>query len=334
MVGTWKGNPTAGASAAYQFDTVLPPTAVNDLLTLNEDDPATVVNVRANDFAAPGLGGLTVTAVTAAGHGTVTLTNGEVKYAPNANYHGTDAFTYTVTDAVGGTATATVTVTVNSVNDAPAVPNREFTLPEMSPPGTVVGTVAGIDPDGDRLTHGITAGNTGGAFAIDPDTGQITVANAMALDFETTPVFTLTVRAQDPGGLTGTGTVTVRLSDVPESPAPAIDIEPDDPDNRVRIGKGSRVTVAILGSAEFDPRQIVVGSLRFGRTGFEDSLYRPLPNRPRVTFEDVNSDGFIDMVAEFVVARTGFQPGDTKGFLTGRLRGGLAFSAQDEVLVV
>ena len=44
------------------------------------------------------------------------------------------------------------------------------------------------DPDvGQAHTFAITAGNTAGAFAIDPATGQITVANSAALDFETNP---------------------------------------------------------------------------------------------------------------------------------------------------
>ena len=37
------------------------------------------------------------------------------------------------------------------------------------------------------ITYSITAGNTGGAFAINAATGAITVANSGALDFETTP---------------------------------------------------------------------------------------------------------------------------------------------------
>ncbi len=56
------------------------------------------------------------------------------------------------------------------------------------------GTVAASDPDaGQTLNYAITSGNTGGAFAIDGSSGQITVANSAPLDFETTPSFDLTV---------------------------------------------------------------------------------------------------------------------------------------------
>ena len=63
-----------------------------------------------------------------------------------------------------------------------------------------MGTVVASDPDaGDTLTYAITGGNTGGAFTINPSTGEITVNNSAALDFETTPSFNLTVAVTDSG---------------------------------------------------------------------------------------------------------------------------------------
>ena len=71
----------------------------------------------------------------------------------------------------------------------------------------------------DTLTYAIT-GNTGGAFAIDPQTGAITVANSAAVDFETTPVFNLVVIVIDDGAgnLSDTANLTVSLSNVNEPP--------------------------------------------------------------------------------------------------------------------
>jgi hypothetical protein len=65
------------------------------------------------------------------------------------------------------------------------------------------------------LTLAITAGNVGGAFAIS-GTGEITVANSAALNFELTPVFVLTVTASD-GVTTVPATVTITLTDVAEA---------------------------------------------------------------------------------------------------------------------
>ena len=82
---------------------------------------------------------------------------------------------------------------------------------------TPVGTVAASDPDaGDSLTYSITGGNTGDAFAINANTGQVTVNNPAALDYETTPTFNLTVEVEDLGALTDDGIVTINLNDVTE----------------------------------------------------------------------------------------------------------------------
>ncbi|MCL4800525.1 MAG: tandem-95 repeat protein [Burkholderiales bacterium] len=96
---------------------------------------------------------------------------------------------------------------------------------------TVVNTGLLSDPSGialgpavPGLAFSIIGGNTGGAFAIDPLTGAITVANASALDFEATPTFILTVQAQDAGGMVGTGTITVNLANVNEAPTGAVTI--------------------------------------------------------------------------------------------------------------
>ena len=109
-----------------------------------------------------------------------------------------------------------------NVNKAPAVDPATFSLPENSPNGTVVGTATYVDLDfGQSHTFGITAGNTGTAFAINAGTGQITVNNSAALDFETTPQFLLTVQVTDNGvpPRSGTNTITVNLSNVNEAPS-------------------------------------------------------------------------------------------------------------------
>ena len=88
----------------------------------------------------------------------------------------------------------TTQVTVTSINDPPVVTaGQSFSVAENTANGTAVGTVVATDPDvGQTLQNWqITGGNTGGAFAINATTGQITVANSTALDREATPRFTL-----------------------------------------------------------------------------------------------------------------------------------------------
>jgi DNA/RNA endonuclease G (NUC1) len=96
------------------------PDAVDDTATVAEDSGANTINVRANDGDVDG-DTLTVTAVTQGTNGAVAITNSgvDVSYTPNANFFGTDSFTYTVSDGNGGSDTATVNITVTNVNDAP-----------------------------------------------------------------------------------------------------------------------------------------------------------------------------------------------------------------------
>jgi len=80
-----------------------------------------------------------------------------------------------------------------------AIPVIDLPIPassisELAKNGTGVATVAATDADGDPLYYSITAGNTGGVFAIN-NAGVITVADT--LDYETTPVYTLSIEVSD-----------------------------------------------------------------------------------------------------------------------------------------
>lgn len=61
-----------------------------------------------------------------------------------------------------------------------------FTLPENTPAGTLLGTITPrMDHASHPVSYAIASGNTGGAFAINPESGQFTVANAGVLNYET-----------------------------------------------------------------------------------------------------------------------------------------------------
>ena len=79
------------------------------------------------------------------------------------------------------------------------------------------------DRDGQGLTYSVAGSNTANAFTIDPVTGAITVSNPAALDFETTPLFTLTVNAID-GLLNDTAQITVSLVDANDAPTGSVAI--------------------------------------------------------------------------------------------------------------
>ncbi len=98
----------------------------------------------------------------------------------------------------------------------PIVNDQAFLLPEMSPTGTSVGFVSALDPDPiDTLSYGpFLGGNTGGTFAIDSVTGEITVADPTLLVLATNPTFNLTLYVSDDGtpSLFDTAVITVNLT--------------------------------------------------------------------------------------------------------------------------
>ncbi len=107
------------------------PEALPDAVTTPEDT-AVIISVLDNDKdidldADLNKGGVTeVLSVVAGGfagveHGTVQiLPDKTIKYTPDANWNGTEQFTYTVRDTGNKTDTAEVTITVTPVNDKPA----------------------------------------------------------------------------------------------------------------------------------------------------------------------------------------------------------------------
>ena len=61
----------------------------------------------------------------------------------------------------------------------------------------ILGTVEASDPDGDTLTYVIVSGNDAEGFSLDSNSGELTVSTSSALDFETTPTFSLLIEVSD-----------------------------------------------------------------------------------------------------------------------------------------
>jgi uncharacterized delta-60 repeat protein len=246
----------------------------------------------------------------------------------------TPVFNLTVTVTDNGdpslTSSGTITVNVLDVTLPPVVTSATFTLAEQSSNGTAVGTVSASNPDGDdTLVYTVTAGNTGGAFAINPATGAITVQNSAALDFKTTPVFMLTVTASDSGSpsMSGSATLTIRLTQVVQSVS--IEVNP----SQVKLDHTKTVQVVIFSTVAFDARTVNVDSLRFGHTGTENSLDRNHKGMVQYSYQDVNHDGRLDLVVTFVVDLAGFVAGDTEAYLTGALSDGTPIRGAGPVIV-
>lgn len=157
------------------------PTATADVYTTDEDAELIVpaAGVLGNDADADGVA-LTAALMTSPVHGTLALsTNGAFAYTPDANFNGTDSFTYRAFDGLDYSAPATVAITVNRVNDAPTARGDSATGMEDAPIGVdVLANDAAVPDAGETLTIvGVTPGThgtviftpTGVIYTPDPD---------------------------------------------------------------------------------------------------------------------------------------------------------------------
>jgi len=126
-------SPMSGAGSNYNVIAIgsgppnQMPRATNDSATTAEDT-AVDLNVLAND-ADPDGDALAVVSVTQGANGAVSINaDSTVRYTPNADFTGTDSFSYTVSDGQGGTAPGTVEVTVTAVNDPPVAVNDTYSM--------------------------------------------------------------------------------------------------------------------------------------------------------------------------------------------------------------
>lgn len=151
----------------------------------------------------------------------INSSTGEITVAKSARLDFETQPTYNlrvaVTDSQGEVRKATVAVDVSDVNEPPVIAPQSFMVTENSPNGTSVGTVVASDPNmADTLSFAITGGNVRQGFAINPTTGEITVNNFKALDFESTPVFNLTIHVTDNHGASRKAVITINLMDETE----------------------------------------------------------------------------------------------------------------------
>jgi len=145
---------------------------------------------------------------------------GEIKVnnSSKLDYEASAVYTLTVRVSDGtGDKTVFVTINIKDVNEPPEISDQNFSVNENSAAGTAVGKVSARDPESLPLTYSITGGNTNTAFAVASSTGQITVSNANALNYEVLSSYVLTVKVSD-GKNMPTARITIAVSNVNESP--------------------------------------------------------------------------------------------------------------------
>ncbi len=116
-VGTATINISRNFRAPEAFDASLSTDEDNALaLTLEADDPDGILGVDFN-----GLDVLSYQIVEPPMHGTLTGNGAKLTYTPDADYNGTDQFTYLVNDGLFDSNAGTVSLEVTAVNDPPVV---------------------------------------------------------------------------------------------------------------------------------------------------------------------------------------------------------------------
>ncbi len=177
--------------------------AITDTVSTSEDTDI-VINVLLNDsYVTSSPFSLSATN---GSNGTTSVTSNSITYSPDADYNGSDTFTYTLTQG-DKTASADVNVTIEAVNDAPTI-NIASTI-QVNENQTAVTTVSVSDVDGDDLT--LTLGGT------DADSFNLSSENVLtfkeAPDYETKTSYSITLSLTD-GTVTVDKDVTIAIVDI------------------------------------------------------------------------------------------------------------------------
>ncbi|KQP20290.1 LamG-like jellyroll fold domain-containing protein [Pseudorhodoferax sp. Leaf265] len=142
--------------------------AVADEAAVDEDNSVTV-NVLANDQISDATGLVLELVGDGPAHGSVALVEGQLVYTPDADFHGSDSFAYSIAGPGGRSSSATVQITVRPVNDLPtldALPDQQLTEGQ-----TLVLQLQASDVDGDPLRYTLLQAPEG--TTLDEATGQL-----------------------------------------------------------------------------------------------------------------------------------------------------------------
>jgi len=225
------GAGTALSTVEQYFDiniasVIDPPTAVADSYTVNEDStlmvsaPGVTLN-DINEDAQP----MVCVIDTYPVHGALFFfANGSFFYTPDTNYHGSDPFTYHVTDGVTPSAPVSANITVNSVNDVPVITEGGALNIGTAEDTAQLFTLSATDADLDGIVWSIDTAALHGTASVDA-AGLVTYTPTT--DFFGADVFT--VKVSDGNGGVATTVVNVAVSPSAESLAVSYTIPEDSP---------------------------------------------------------------------------------------------------------
>ncbi len=110
-----------------------------------------------------------------------------------------------------------------------------------------------------------------------------------------------------------------------------IDIKPGSYPNSINLGSNGKVPVAILGSADFDATTVDPYSVTLGGA---EVVLKGKSQTPMASVEDVNEDGFDDLVVHVDTEALELSEEDTTAILEGETNGGMFIIGEDTIRVV
>ena len=200
------------------------PVATNDMASTAEDT-AVSINVASNDSDidtgdSVDTGSLAV--VTGPSDGSAVVSAGEILYTPDANFNGSDSFTYTIDDSTGATSnTATVIVNVTSVNDLPTASDDSTSTDEDNAVNiSVLTNDSDLDGTLDATSVTIMTDATNGSTSVDVVSGVVTYTPNS--NYNGNDSFTYVVQ-DDSSGTSNAATVSITVNAVNDAPVAVAD---------------------------------------------------------------------------------------------------------------
>jgi VCBS repeat-containing protein len=210
------------------------PVAVDDAASTNEDTPV-VINVAANDSDADGdLAAGSAVVVLGPENGTLAKNDdGSFTYTPNANFFGTDSFTYKIYDEGGlESNTVMVTITVNPVNDAPVAKDDTLAAVEDSPlyisPADLLANDTDVENDNLLYVSAATQPANGTLSQGQDENGKPVVVYTPNANFCGTDSFMYQISDGQGGSATAKVTITVEcVNDAPVAADDSLSVNED-----------------------------------------------------------------------------------------------------------
>jgi VCBS repeat-containing protein len=249
------------------------PAAAADAYGTAEDTPRTVAapGVLGNDTDPDG-DSLSAALVSGPAHGSLNLNaNGGFTYTPDADFNGTDTFTYQASDGTAQSNPATVTINVTPVNDSPAATDDAYSTAEDTPrtvpaPGVLANDT---DLDSSTLTAAVVTGPGHGTLTLNGD-GSFTYTPAT--NYNGTDSFTY--RVSDGTLQSDPATVTITVNAVNDAPTVAVagggTCGRDDHSGTINLAVAdveSQATGLTLSAASSNPALVPTGNIIFAGNG-------------------------------------------------------------------